>query len=91
MSGGYFGYEQCSITNIIDSLEQFLEEPKDEFHQYSKTTLNEFKNGLRILKQALVYANRIDWLLEADDSEKMFHELLKQQLNEIRNTRKEIL
>lgn len=45
--------------------------------------IEEFKKGLKILKTAAVYAQRIDWLLSGDDGEESFKERLKEELNEL--------
>lgn len=50
---------------------------------YSKDTINEFKNAIKILKQALIYVDRIDWLISGDDGEEEFHKRLKDELNEL--------
>lgn len=46
-------------------------------------TLEEFKKGLKILKTAAIYAQRIDWLLSGDDGEESFKERLKEELDEL--------
>lgn len=51
---------------------------------YSDETLKEFKKGLSLLRQAYVYAQRIDWLLSDDDGEESFHERLKEELDELK-------
>lgn len=52
---------------------------------YSEETLVEFRKAVEILKQAEVYAQRIDWLLSGDDGEETFHERLKEDLNKLKN------
>jgi hypothetical protein len=47
--------------------------------------IEEFKKGLKILKLASIYAQRIDWLLSGDDSEKSFLERLKKELGNLSN------
>lgn len=47
---------------------------------FSEETLAEFKKAVHILKQAEIYAQRIDWLLSGDDGEESFHERLKKEL-----------
>ena len=49
-------------------------------HNLKKETLDEFKKGVKLLKQAEVYVQRIDWLLSGDDGEETFHERLKEDL-----------
>lgn len=36
------------------------------------------------MKQAEVYAQRIDWLLSGDDGEESFHERLKEDLDKLK-------
>lgn len=53
--------------------------------EFSKETLAEFKKAVHILKQAEIYAQRIDWLLSGDDGEEAFHERLKEELKKLSN------
>ena len=53
-------------------------------YNYSKETIKEFKKGLDILRKAYVYAQRIDWLLSADDGEESFHKRLKEDLDNLK-------
>lgn len=50
---------------------------------YSKETITEFKKAVHILKQAEIYAQRIDWLLSGDDGEENFHKRLKDDLEKL--------
>jgi hypothetical protein len=45
--------------------------------------IEEFKKGLKILKMASIYAQRIDWLLSGDDSEDSFKRRLKENIDEL--------
>ena len=45
--------------------------------------VDEFKKGLKILKTAAIYAQRIDWLLSGDDGEESFKERLKEELDDL--------
>ena len=45
--------------------------------------LEEFKKGLKILKMAAIYAQRIDWLLSGDDGDDSFKRRLKEELDEL--------
>jgi hypothetical protein len=45
--------------------------------------VEEFKKGLKILKMASIYAQRIDWLLSGDDGEESFKKRLKEELDEL--------
>ena len=44
---------------------------------------NEFRKGLEILRQAYVYAKRIDWLLSCDDDGESFLKSLKKDLEDL--------
>jgi hypothetical protein len=90
MSGGHFNYDQHRIGYIADEVEELIiknrDENKDEYDYtkgrfYSEETIAEFRKGLRYLKLAQIYAQRIDWLVSDDDGEESFHERLKKELN----------
>ena len=51
---------------------------------FSEDTMQEFKLAVWYLKQALVYTQRIDWLLSGDDGEETFHERLKKDLEKLK-------
>lgn len=53
------------------------------YSSYSDKTIEEFKNALKYLKIAYVYARRIDWLVAGDDMEETFHRRLKEELNKL--------
>ena len=92
MSGGHFQYKQWEIGNIADEVEQLIltndSEEKDEWgdrkgYHFSPETIEEFKKGLVLLRQAYVYAQRIDWLVSGDDGEDSFHNRLKFELEKL--------
>jgi hypothetical protein len=89
MSGGHFNYEQYKISQIADDIDQLVRDNNNQErnewgdtkgNNFSAETIAEFKKGIEILKQAYVYAQRIDWLISGDDGEDMFHERLKHDL-----------
>jgi hypothetical protein len=54
------------------------------YHEFEDPEiLEEFKKGLKILRTAAIYAQRIDWLLSGDDGEQSFKERLKEELDEL--------
>jgi len=92
MSGGHFQYKQWEIGNIADEVEQLIldndSEKLDEWgdrkgHHYTPETIKEFERGLNLLRQAYVYAQRIDWLVSGDDGEDSFHNRLKFELEKL--------
>ena len=59
--------------------------PEDLKHyEYPPEVIEEFKTGVKLLKQAAVYAQRIDWLLSGDDGDETFLERLEEDLKEIK-------
>jgi hypothetical protein len=93
MSGGHFHYKQWEIQNIADEVEQLILTNNEEIvdtwdnqrysRDFSPETIEEFKRGLMILRQAYVYAQRIDWLVSGDDGEDSFHRRLKLELDKL--------
>ena len=92
MSGGHFQYKQWEIDNIADEVEQLIldndSEELDEWghrkgSHFTPETIAEFKKGLTVLRQAYVYAQRIDWLVSGDDGEDSFLRRLKLELEKI--------
>ena len=60
--------------------------PEDLYHyKYPDEVIEKFKESLTILRQAAVYAQRIDWLLSGDDGEETFLERLEKELSELKN------
>jgi hypothetical protein len=92
MSGGHFQYKQWEIGNIADEVEQLiLTNDSEELDcwgdrkgsHFNPETIEEFKKGLTVLRQAHVYAQRIDWLVSGDDGEDSFLRRLKLELDKI--------
>ncbi len=89
MSGGYFEYSQYRIQYIIESLEEYMVEGDqsdpawEKGEEPSEEVLDEFRKGIKILKQAYVYADRIDRLLSGDNGNETFLHYLNQELKEL--------
>lgn len=86
--------DECDIEWYIK--EHFITDEEAEYirkhhrtipnqNEFSEETLAEFKKAVHILKQAEIYAQRIDWLLSGDDGEESFHERLKEELEKLKN------
>jgi len=61
--------------------------PEDLYHyKYSDDIIEKFKEAVVLLRQAEIYAQRIDWLISADDGPETFLKKLKEDLesNEIK-------
>lgn len=82
MSGGHFQHQQYIISDIANSIKSEIIRNRNAEHKFSQKTINEFQKAIKVLKQAEIYVDRIDWLLSYDDSEKSFHERLKEDLKE---------
>lgn len=89
MSGGHFDYQEWRIEDIADEIEQRIvnsENPENVGEEQrwciveSSEALKEMKRGLKIIRQAYIYAHRIDYLFSGDDCEESF----------VRRTRKEL-
>jgi len=92
MSGGHFNYKQYEIEHIADQVEQMIidneSEELDEWNNrkgygFAEDTMAEFKKALVIIRQAQVYAQRIDWLVSGDDGEDSFLSRLKTDLEKL--------
>ena len=81
MSGGHFDYQQFKIEEIADEI---MREYKSNENHFSVKTLREFRRAILLLKQAFIYAHRIDWLLSGDDGEERFHERLQEELKRLK-------
>jgi len=58
--------------------------PDDVYHyKYPDEVIEKFKEGLTIMKQAAIYAQRIDWLLSGDDGNESFIERLQNDLSKL--------
>lgn len=75
--------EEIKNEGIYDP-DWYKKYPEDLYHyQYPDEVIEKFKEGLVILKEAAIYAQRIDWLLSGDDGEESFHRRLKEDLDKI--------
>lgn len=53
------------------------------YYYFDNETIECFKEAVKVLRQAAIYAHRIDWLLSGDDGEGRFRKRLKEQLDEL--------
>ena len=96
MSGGTFDYSQRRIEEIADEIEFGLDRQgkldKDEsewikrptwFRAFSPEVEAKLREGVKILRQAYVYAQRADWLFADDDGEETFLERLNNDLKKL--------
>jgi len=95
MSGGAFDYKQYEIGYIADSIEQVIinngkkrehrESWEGEFYyEYPPEVIEKFKEAVSKIREAQVYAQRVDWLLSGDDGEESFMKRLNEDLENLR-------
>lgn len=93
MSGGHFNYDQYKISYLADEVEGLIHNNDDETlnewgdpkgRGYSPETIAEFQKGLRVLREAFVYVQRIDWLVSGDDGEDTFLKRLADDLRSLK-------
>jgi len=83
MSGGHFDYDQNRISNIVSSIEELIEANDTAEYPFTSQTIEKFREAVHLLKIAYTYAQRIDWLVSADDDEESFHVRLEKELAKI--------
>jgi len=89
MSGGAFRYKQYEIGYIVDEIEQLIArnnlDKLDDYGQpyrdrYTKEEIAIFEEGIKALRIAYVYAQRIDWFVSCDDGPESFVRRLREEL-----------
>jgi hypothetical protein len=80
--------EEIIASNNLEIAEE--DKPKDDwgfdeqsYYEYSPHIIEEFKNAVKYLKIAQVYAQRVDWLVSGDDGEESFISRLAEDLNKL--------
>ena len=89
MSGGHFDYWQYHIGSIAEQIEQLIENnnKQDEYgyaRNFNKETLGYFREAIKVLKMAEIYAQRVDWLVSGDDGEDDFVKRLAEDLEQLK-------
>jgi hypothetical protein len=81
MSGGRFDYSQYRISQIAEDIETVIfnnnDDTLDEYgdtrgRHYNDEVIARFREAVKALRVAYVYAQRADWLLSGDDGEDSF-------------------
>lgn len=89
MSGGHFDYQQYNITRIADDIQLMIDNnlsvEKNEYGDpigrgYPAEVVDRFREAVKVLRVAQVYAQRIDWLISGDDGERNFMLRLEEEL-----------
>lgn len=81
MSGGFFDYQQHRLEDMARDIDRlvarngtsYADDPSLEVH-YPPDIIERFKETAHILRQAAEMAQRVDYLLSADDGEDTFRE-----------------
>ena len=58
-------------------------EDGEYYPEYTEETIQIFKDAVKILRKAAIYAQRIDWFLSGDDGEDNLKERLEKELKEL--------
>jgi guanylate kinase len=90
LSGPSGAGQSSLISKIIDDIgstyfsisttTRAMREGETNGVHYHFVSIEEFKKGLIILRQAQIYTQRNDWLVSGDDGEDSFHSRLKKEL-----------
>jgi hypothetical protein len=87
--------EEISLNGKIKTEEELKEEswrggdwyekyPEDlKYYEYPEDIIAHFKDGIKYLRLAYIYAQRIDWLLSGDDGEDSFRKRLKEEIEKL--------
>lgn len=77
--------ELIKATAWFNNEDYYKKYPEEKFwYKYPDEVIEKFKEGLHYLKNAYIYAQRIDWLISGDDSEEAFLERLEEELQKIK-------
>lgn len=94
MSGGTYDYIQFRLDEVADDIkkrvrwnEKMRENPSEceEEGCYEDATVEMFKEAVAVIKMAVLYIHRIDWLLSGDDGEEDFRKRLAEELADFLN------
>lgn len=89
MSGGHFNHDQYRIGQIADDIQLLIDNnlstEKNEWGDrigrgYPPEVVDRFREAVRALRTAQIYAQRIDYLVSGDDGEESFMKRLGEEL-----------
>jgi HEPN domain-containing protein len=73
--------EQNILSPWFNHEDYYKKYPEEKFwYKYPDEVIEEFKEAVKYLRIAYVYAQRIDWLVSGDDNEEAFMERLNKDL-----------
>ena len=95
MSGGYFDYKEyhigviaAEIKYILDNFDEFEDLLEDKSKK--EEVLARLKEGYFTMLMAKIFATRIDYWLEGDDSTESFIKRLDNEINELKEKENEL-
>ena len=63
--------------------------PEDRYHyKYNEEVLEQFKKAAEAVRIAQIYVQRMDWLLSADDGEESFLRRINEDLNKLKDEKR---
>lgn len=89
MSGGHFDYQQYKIGQMADDIQLLIDNnlsnEKNEWGDrigrgYAPEVVDRFREAVKALRIAQIYAQRIDYLVSGDDGEDSFMKRLDEEL-----------
>ncbi len=92
MSGGHFNHAQFQVDQIAEEIEHLINDNDNKEpdgyggtlgYGYPDEVIAKFREAAHTLRRAAIMAQRIDWLVSGDDSEKTFHERWDNDLKEV--------
>ena len=76
--------KEISIGELWGDKEYYEKYPEEKFYiTYPEHIQEKFREAIKTLRIAHVYAQRIDWFLSGDDGEENFIKRLSEELNEL--------
>ena len=65
-------------------MDYYKKYPEERFYEtYPQEIQEKFREAIKVIRIAYVYAQRVDWLLSGDDGEESFLERLEKDLNSL--------
>ena len=80
MSGGYWEYGQYQLKNIADDL---IDTHKDDIELMDEQMKLNLIKTIRMVKEAQIHMQRLDWYLSGDDGLETYHKRLAEDLEKL--------
>lgn len=98
MSGGYWDYIQYRFQDIGDDIDKIIEQNEsDEMTEWGDTvgrhykpeTIAKLKQTAKHVRETAIMLQRVDYLLESDDSEESFHQRWEKDMEELNESKQQ--